>query len=162
AAGSEDDHLNAAVSIVHAVLALERSRCPFAIDWHLSERDFVAGSWSRARQGLLESMVLAALGEYPVTFVFDRPRLPLSLGPGLDRLHSFLLMSVGVDLARLLEHIGNAEDTELFLRKLASLTRLAISAGVQKRHYLRETLHEDSPDRSFLQRGFMLDRARLM
>jgi ATP cone domain len=153
--------LHAAASVVHAVFALERSRCPFAIDWHLGERDFAADC-DVTRSDLLESMVRAALGEYPVCFVFDRPRLPLSLGPGLDRLHSYVLMAVGVDLALLLQHTGITDDVELFLRKVASLARLAVSAGVQKRHYLRESLHEAGADRPFLQRGFLLDRARLI
>jgi len=160
-APSSADPLKAAAAVVQAVLGLERSRCPFALDWHLGDRDFTAGA-DPARGELLESMVRAALGDYPITFVFDRPRRPLSLGPGLDRLHSYLLMTVGLDLPRLLEHTAITDDTELFLRKLASLARLAVSAGVQKRHYLREILHESSADRSFLQRGFLLDRARLM
>jgi hypothetical protein len=150
-----------AAAIVQTVLTLERPHCPFAIDWHLSEPDFTAEADS-FRGDLLESMVRAALGGYPVTFVFDRPRSLISLGPGLDRLHSYLLLAVGLDLPRLLDHTGITDDTELFLRKLSSLARLAVSAGIQKRHYLRETLHENGPDRSFLQRGFMLDRARLM
>jgi ATP cone domain len=160
-AAPPEDVLHAAASVVQAVLALERSRCPFAIDWHLGERDFAADS-DVARGDLLESMVRAALGEYPVTFVFDRPRRPLSLGPGLDRLHSYVLMAVGLDLPRLLEYTGITDDVELFLRKVASLARLAVSAGVQKRNFLRESLHDTDADRSFLQRGFLLDRARLM
>ncbi len=39
---------------------------------------------------------------------------------------------------------------------------MAVSAGVQKRHYVRETLHDAAAERSFLRRGFILDRARLM
>jgi hypothetical protein len=153
--------LSAAAAVVQAVLALEHERCPFAIDWHLGDRDFGPAA-DAARADLLEAMVRAALGEYPITFVFDRPRRPLSLGPGLDRLHSYLLMVVGLDLCRFLDHTGITDDSELLLRKLASLTRLAVSAGVQKRQYLRETLRESDVDCSFLQRGFLLDRARLM
>jgi hypothetical protein len=77
-------------------------------------------------------------------------------------LHSYLLMGVGLNLPRLLQHTGITDDAELFVRKAASLARLAVSAGVQKRHYLRETLQEENADHSFLQRGFVLDRARLM
>ena len=155
------DPLRAAAAVVQAVLARDRDHCPFAIDWHLGERDF-ADSSDAARGELLESMVRAALGEYPITFVFDRLRRPLSLGPGLDRLHTYLLMTVGLNLCRLLEHTAITDDIELFLRKLASLARLAVSAGVQKRHYVRETLHDEAAERSFLSRGFVLDRARLM
>jgi hypothetical protein len=154
------DPLHTAADIVQAMLALERRNCPFALDWHLSERDFHPEADS-ARGDLLALMARAALGEYPVVFAFDRPRRVLSLGPGLDRLHSYLLMTVDLDLPRLLEHAGVGEDAELFVHKLASLARLAVSAAVQKRHHLRESVHEDG-DRSFLLHGFLLDRARLM
>jgi hypothetical protein len=155
------DPLIAATGVVQAIFALEHERCPFAIDWHLGERDFTAEN-NAGRNDLLQSMALAALGEYPITFVFDRPRRPFSLGPGLDRLHSYLLMAVGLHLPCLLEHVGRTADSDSFLRKLASLARLAVSAGVQKRHFVRETLHDEAADRSFLQRGFLLDRARVM
>ena len=87
----------------------------------------------------------AALGEYPITFVFDRLRRPLSLGPGLDRLHTYLLMTVGLNLCRLLEHTAITDDIELFLRKLAAWPGWRC-AGVQKRHYVRETLHDEAAD----------------
>ncbi|HYV37078.1 MAG TPA: ATP cone domain-containing protein [Gemmataceae bacterium] len=155
------DAFHAAAAVVEAVLHLDRQHCPFAIDWHLSERDFAASADTN-RGELLEAMVRAALGDYPVTFVFNRPRRLMALGPGLDRLHACLLMTVGLNLTRLLEHTGISDDVELFLRKVASLARLAVSAGVQKRQYLRGTLHETGGERSFLQRGFLLDRARLL
>jgi len=91
-----------------------------------------------------------------VTFVFDRPRRSTVLGRGLDRLHGFLLMSVRLHLPRLIEHTGTTADPELFLRKLASLARLAVSAAVQKRQFLRK--HAGAQ----LGREFLLERARLV
>src|SRR5262249_752978 len=65
------DHLNSTAIIVQAVLALHRDRCPFAIDWHVGQSDF-GTAMPGARSELLEVMARAALGEYPITFVFDR------------------------------------------------------------------------------------------
>jgi hypothetical protein len=153
------DHLAEAVAVVQNVLGMERSGCPFVIDWHLSERDF-GDQGDRAEA--LGLVARAAMGDYPIVFHFERRGRPCLLGPGLDRLHSYLLLSVGLNLGRLLEHTGAGVDLELFLKKLGSLARLAVSAGVQKRQYLRQTLRQADADRPFLQRGFLLDRARLM
>jgi hypothetical protein len=46
----------------------------------------------------------------------------------------------------------------LFNQKLGSLARLALTAAVQKREFLRRLV----PDRPALNRGFLLDRARLV
>jgi hypothetical protein len=151
--------LEKAVRIVQAVLSLERSRCPFVIDWRLGERDFTG---EPARAEALGLLARAALGEYPIVFGFERPSRSCTLGPGLDRLHSYLLLSVGLHLPRLLEHTGVAGNLDLFVRKLASLARVAVSAAVQKRHYLRQSLREVDADRPFLQRGFLLERARVL
>ena len=74
------DPLHSAAAVVQAVLARDREHCPFGIDWHLGERDF-AESGAAVRAELLESMVRAALGEYPITFVFDRVRTADFAGP---------------------------------------------------------------------------------
>jgi hypothetical protein len=67
------------------------------------------------------------------------------------------LMTVGVHLPRLLERAAIANDLDLYLKKLASLARLAVSAGVQKRQALRR----DEADQ-MLERGLLRERARLM
>jgi hypothetical protein len=148
----------ALMAIVHSVL--ESPRRPFVLDWHLGERDFTATPDTRQRE-LLMVVARAALESRAVAFAFDRERRPVALGPGLDRKDSAVLMTVGLNLPGLLQRTGTAGDVELFLRKLAVLARLAVSAGVQKRQYLRQH-PPDGLGRSFLQRGFLLDRARLV
>jgi hypothetical protein len=66
-------------------------------------------------------------------------------------------MNVGLHLPRLLDLPGVGGNMEMFLGKLASLARMAVSAGLQKRNYLRRQL-----DRPYLNRGFLLERARLV
>jgi hypothetical protein len=131
---------------------LEQSHAALSLDWHLGERD------EHANKETLLRLAGAALAGRPVTFVFDLPRRPVSLGPGLDRKRTGLLMAVGLPLARLLDHTGITDDVDLFLRKLASLARWAVSAAVQKRQFLRQR----HPNSAELNKGFMLDRARLM
>jgi hypothetical protein len=103
-------------------------------------------------------MVRAALDGRPVAFVFDRPRRPVALAEGIDRKHPALLLAVGLHLPRLAGQPGVGADPALFLQKLGSLARLALSAAVQKRDFLRR----QSADRPALGRGFHLERARLM
>jgi hypothetical protein len=131
---------------------LEQSHAGLSLDLHLGERD------EHANKDTLLRLARAALAGRPVTFVFDRPRRPLSLGPGLDRKHTTLLMTVGLPLVCLLDHTGITGDVDLFLRKLASLARWAVSAAVQKRQFLRQR----HPHSAELSKGFMLDRARLL
>jgi hypothetical protein len=126
---------------------------PMRIDWHLSERDFTAETQHR-----LLAVARHALAGAPVAFVFDRPRSPVLLAEGIDRKHSAVLLTVGLHLPRLLEQPGVQNDPELFLRKLGSLARLALSAGTQKRDFLRR----QGTDRPELLRGFLLGRARLV
>src|SRR5262249_15022310 len=59
---------------------------------------------------------------------------------------------------RLAEQPTLAAEPEAFLRKLGSLARLALSAAVQKRDFLRR----HRAGRPALTRGFLLDRARLI
>src|SRR5262249_45906587 len=85
-------------------------------------------------------------------------RRPVLLGEGVDRQHPAVLMTVGVHLAQLAAELERREkqppDAGQFLDKLPSLARLALSAGVQKRNFLRRS---DRPWPTFL-----LDRARLV
>jgi ATP cone domain len=119
------------------------------IDWHLSERDFAPEAGQR-----LTTMAQFALEGAAVRFAFDRPRRPVSLAEGMDRQHPAVLLMVGVHLPRLAEQPGVDGDATRFLKKLGSLARLALSAAVQKREFLRR---QDS-----FKSGFILDRARLV
>jgi hypothetical protein len=137
-------------------LGAERVR----IDWHLGERD-----WEPAEGAHLERLVRRALQGAAVGFVFDRPRRPVALAEGVDRQHPAVLLSVGLHLPRLAEQPGVDGDPERFLSKLGSLTRLALSAAVQKRAYLRRLDQAQAPRgaaRPGLTSGFLLDRARLL
>jgi hypothetical protein len=138
-----------AEALLDAVLAGDARH--FVVDWHLSERDLQG-----PERGVLEKLARAALHGDPVAFSFDRPRQGVLLGPGLDRNHPGMLMTVGLHLPRLLQHAGITDDLALYLTKLASLARLAVSAGVQKRQYLRR--HGAG---EVLERGLLLERARL-
>jgi hypothetical protein len=123
------------------------------LDWHLGERDFTpAGlpALTRLARWVLDGAAL--------TFVFDRPRRPIALAEGLDRQHGAVLMAVGLHLPRLAEQLPADAAPEAFLKKLGSLARLALSAAVQKRDFLRR----HSANRPALTRGFLLDRARLI
>jgi hypothetical protein len=132
------------------------SQLPATVDWHVSERDFA----STTRRRWLVQMARAAVEGSSVTFAFDRPRSPVALGPGLDRQHSAVLMIVSIPLARLVDWPGVRGDADMFLKKLVSLARLARSAAMQKRHYLRrQRTDNQSAD---LGRGFLLERARLL
>jgi hypothetical protein len=76
-----------------------------------------------------------------------------------------VLLTVGLHLPRLARHPGVDGDRDRFLHKLGSLARLALSAGVQKREYLRrrERTRAGKPtDAPAVTSGFLLDRARLL
>jgi hypothetical protein len=132
------------------------------IDWHLSERDFDEVPAVRER---LQRLARQALEGAPLAFVFDRPRRPIALAEGVDRQHPAALLTVGLHLPRLAEQPGIAGDSTKYLSKLGSLARLALSAGVQKREYLRR-LERGRPhpanEGPALTSGFLLDRARLV
>jgi hypothetical protein len=133
-----------------AVLALDSYK--FVIDWHLGASDF-----EPSRHDALLKLAQCLLNGRSVACSFDRPRREVLLGPGLDRNHPALLMTVGVDLACLLQHVGKVNDIERLLPKLASLAGLAVSAGVQKRQFLRG----DEAD-AVLERSLLRERARLL
>jgi hypothetical protein len=126
---------------------------PLRVDWHLCERDFQSDNRNR-----LLRVVRCALRGAAVTFVFDRPRSDISLAEGMDRRNPAVLMVVGVHLPRLLEQPGVLQDPLLLLQKVGSLARMALSAGLQKRDFLRRNT-EGRPE---LTRGFLLERARLV
>ena len=132
------------------------------IDWHLGEGDFTAGAAQRER---VRQMARLALEGAPLAFVFDRPRRPAALAEGVDRQHPAVLLTVGLHLPRLALQPGIDGDAAKFLSKLGSLARLALSAGVQKREYLRRlerSRPHPSSDAPALTSGFLLDRARLL
>ncbi len=123
------------------------------VDWHLSEADFTAAGRTR-----LEGLARRALAREVLGFVLDRPRCSVALAEGLDRLHSESLLAVGLHLPRLAAQPGMDGDAERFVTKLASLARLAASAGRQRRAYLRR----QRPGGAAVAEGFLPDRARLM
>ncbi len=124
------------------------------VNWHLSEPDFRPEKLPRL-QFLARRMVE---GE-PLAFVLDRPRHPMMLAEGLDRNHPAVLMHVGLHLPALARQVvRQGGGVASFLSKLGSLVRLALSAGVQKRDFLRRQ-SEANPE---LARGFLLDRAQLL
>jgi hypothetical protein len=125
------------------------SRC--RLDWHLSSADLEAEPGSLLRTVL----GLAVQGE-AVGFVFDRPRQPIALAEGMDRQHPAVLLEVSLMLDTFLRRPGIDGDGARFLEKLPSLTRMAVSAGAQKRRFLRR-----QAEGSGFARGFLLDRARL-
>ena len=125
------------------------------IDWHLSEADFRPEAADR-----LTAAARPASTGSPIGFVFDRPRRSVRLAAGVDRRHPAALLTVGLNLPRLAEQPGVRRDPSQFLKKLGSLARLALSAAVQKRDYLRR--REAIPGAPEVTSGFLLDRARLV
>jgi hypothetical protein len=142
------------------LLLPERASLPLRVDWHLAERDFLP----EARARLL-GVVRRALAGAAVGFVFDRPRRPVALGEGLDRRHPAVLLAAGLNLPALARQPTVAGDPGRFLHRLGSLARLALSAAVQKRDFLRnqEKARPPAPGGApAVTSGFLLDRARLM
>jgi hypothetical protein len=130
------------------------------VDWHLSERDFDEAGVERLGQ-----LARRALGGVALGFVIDRPRRAVPLAEGADRQHPAVLIQVGLHLPRLAEQPGIDGDPERFLHKLGSLARLALSAAVQKRDYLRRQDRARPAETAgvpAVTSGFLLDRARLV
>jgi hypothetical protein len=123
------------------------------VDWHLGKSDF-----GPTGAGVLLRLAKRALDGSPLAFVFDRPRRPIALAEGLDRHHPASLLAVYLNLPRLIEQSPPELDEAMFLKKLGSLARLALSAAKQKREFLRRHAHA----RPQLAGGFLLERARLM
>lgn len=117
--------------------------------WHLSARDFRDDVASR-----LQAVTETAIARGGVDFVFDHPKRPIVLGPGLARGRQGALGMVAMKLARFVQHLGGGPiDRDRYLRKLASLARFARSAGHAKQEFLRQ--YGDSR----LREGFLLERA---
>lgn len=107
---------------------------PGRIVWHLREK------WETVGPTMRE-------------FVFDRGKRGIHLAEGVDRDAPDLLLRVGVRLHRLLGDPLQEPTPEPLLSRVGTLARLALTAGVQKRAYLRR--------HGVLTEGFALDRARL-
>ncbi len=121
-----------------------------ALAWHLHNRSFRDETERRQLHDLLRQ----ALQGKAIRFVFDRPRGAIALAEGLDRKCPGVLLEVGVNLAALAERPEIARDGATLLKKLPSLARMAVSAAVQKRQYLR-----NQPEASPLKRRFLIERA---
>lgn len=128
-------------------------RAALRVDWHLGEADFLPESTAR-----LQRVVRRAMEGGSVALVFDRPRRATALAEGLDRRHASTLMTVGLHLPRLAEQRQVGDNPLELLQKLGSLVRMAMSAGCQKREFLRR----QTASRPALAEGFRLDRARLV
>jgi ATP cone domain len=139
-------------ALLESVLSVAGDRSRIRIDWHLG-----AGDFQPAALPFLQRLVRRVQDGIPVTFVFDRPRRAIALAEGLDRRHPAVLLEVGVCLPRLLDQHSPALDGAELVHKVGSLARMALSAGTQKRDFLRR----HSAGRPFLSTGFLLDRARL-
>ena len=133
-------------AIVDHVLSRPRAS-GLRLDYHLKD-ELPSGE-----DGLvLDRLILAAGRGLPVCFVWDRPRRPVSLAEGISRNRPALLGWIGLHLPPLLERLRQHHNTEEFLAKLRSLVRLAVSAGVQKREFIRQLPRGDRPP-------FLLDQA---
>jgi ATP cone domain len=120
--------------------------------WHVRESDF-----EPAQLPALLKLAASAADGAPVEFVFDRPKRPVALGPGLDRRHPAVVAVVGINLPALVMQLGaGPADRAVFLKKLGSLTRFAKSAGHVRQDYLRR--HARPSARA----GFLLERSRLV
>ncbi|MGE3803117.1 MAG: ATP cone domain-containing protein [Gemmataceae bacterium] len=137
--------------LLAGLLALE-SDTPVRINWHLQAPDFEPAALPRL------SRLLRRAGEgKPIAFVFDRARQPALLDEGIERGHAAVLLEVGLDLPRLatlVDEPSAAARAERYLHRLGSVVRLALSAGKQKRQFLRQR----KPNWP----AFLLDRARLL
>ncbi|MBX9681545.1 MAG: hypothetical protein K2X38_22550 [Gemmataceae bacterium] len=115
-----------------------------SLHWHLQEANLAEIPSSFGKRDDADDLV----------FVFDRPRRGVSLAAGLARPSPAILLEAGLRLDRFAAMAGVDRDPTLLLDKLGSLVRMAVSAAVRKRAYLRKACGS-------LQRGFMLDRATL-
>jgi hypothetical protein len=125
------------------------------IDWHLGADDFAGAGRDR-----LLRVVRRALEGAPVGLVLDRPRRPVALAEGLDRAHPATLLVAGLHLPELARQPGMLADAGRFLARLGSLVRLALSAAVQKRDFVRREVRRQAA--TDVTTGFLLDRARFV
>lgn len=133
--------------------ALSECRDVVRVDWHLAAVDLQPTAQDR-----LLPLVRRALAGAPITFTFDRTKQPIGLAEGIDRQHPALLMTVGLNLPQLAKQEAVKGNPVLFLQKLGSLARMALSAAAQKREFLRR----QAARRPALAEGFLLERARVV
>jgi hypothetical protein len=158
--GQPENLVSCASALVEQLISAGDAASACRIDWHLGERDFATSAPGKHTAALLRRARWAV--ESPlITLVFDRPRQPIALGEGLNRRHPAALLAVGLHLPRLVELPGVRGNAPAFLEKLASLARLALSAAVQKRDFLRRQ-GKGADGASAVGRGFLLERARLV
>jgi hypothetical protein len=133
----------------HDQIALQlarRANGPVQAWWHLT-----------ADHADEQARVSSQLNGTSTEFVFDREGSPVLLGPGIDRESPAALVSVGVNLARLVDMSGGAPvAADVFLRRVQSLARFAKTAGHVKHDYLRRHA------RPGIREAFLLDRASLV
>jgi len=133
----------------HDQIALElarRANGPVQVWWHLA-----------ADQADEQARVSSLLNGTSTEFVFDRAGSPVVLAPGIDRDSPAALLSVGVNLARLVDMSGGPPvAADVFLRRVQSLARFAKTAGHVKHDYLRRYA------RPGIREAFLLDRASLV
>ena len=130
----------------------------------LSERDF---GGDLARSEALGLLARAALGEYPVVFTFRKARTALYFWPRFCWIGTKIptcCWEWGCTCTASVGTPRGGTDLDLYLRKLGKPgARLAVSATPCKNGItFGKTLREPDSDRPFLQRGFLLDRARLL
>lgn len=148
------EHLaDLAGTLLEELVLRHRRQTSVRIDWHLGDTDLATVDST----SFLRAARWAAAGS-PVAFTLDRPRKPVRLAEGLNRTSPALLLTVQLDLTRLFEILPAPVEPEVYLHKLGSLARLPLSAGVQKREFLRRRCG----NRPALTRGFLLDRASLL
>jgi hypothetical protein len=144
----------AAYDLLSALLGAKLSHPYIEILWHLSEADF-----DRPNSERLRHIVERALAGSAPAFAFDRPRRPVLLAGGLDRQNPTELLTVRLNLPALAVQVAGHHDAAArFLQKLGSAVRLILSAGVQKRDFLRNHGSDKHP----LGSSFLVERARLM
>jgi hypothetical protein len=127
--------------------------CRIRVYWHLSENDLQECARDR-----LERVIEVALAGRPLCFVLDRPGQPISLGEGTTHSRPAVLLTVGLNLPRLAEHLTPGVSLDAYLGKLMTLVRLARSAGLRQRELLRLRASQHLE----LRQGFLLERARLV
>lgn len=131
------------------------------VEWHLDDKDFQSAG-EHQRPARLCRLARWALECPRLAFTFDRSKRPITLGPGLDRRAGTLLLAVGLHLPRLTTLPGVAHNPEIFLQKMSSLVRLAISAACQKRAFLRDRARSAAGELLPVNRQFLLTRARIL
>ena len=152
---NSDDEVNAADrgrfldSLLERWKALDATHAP-TIAWHLDRAAFD----DDLRRRRLIALLRQALHGRAVRFVFDRPDIAVALSEGLDRKTPGSIIDVAIDLTALIRTPHKRVDAAMFLQKLPSLARLAVSVVRQKQAYLKK--HAKN---TLLTSAFTIDRA---